>query len=95
MPKKTTQTRTTKIPHEYWGKLLGVGEKFECEPEHVWLLLTMGRIEPEPGEEGYVASVKDAAPPAAESTAIPPAVIPQVAASASQQRRRVTQHSKA
>ena len=45
--------RITKVPHEYAGRQWKVGEAFECEPQHVALMLMLGRIEPEEGEIGY------------------------------------------
>lgn len=46
--------RISKGSHEYAGKKLQAGEKFEVEPKHIGLLLTLGWIEPEEGEPGYV-----------------------------------------
>lgn len=45
--------RISKTDHEYAGRQLKAGERFECEAQHVGLLLTLGRIEPEVGEPGY------------------------------------------
>lgn len=47
--------RTAKVAQEYAGRYIKVGETFEVEPQHVTLLLTIGRIEPEEGEPGYVS----------------------------------------
>lgn len=47
--------RTSKVAHEYAGRQLTAGERFEVEPQHVVLLLAIGRIEPEEGEAGYIA----------------------------------------
>jgi hypothetical protein len=45
--------RISKVAHEYAGRQLSKGDKFECEEQHVNLLLAIGRLEPEEGEEGY------------------------------------------
>lgn len=45
--------RISKVDHEYGGRQLKAGERFDCEPQHVWLLLAIGRITPEEGEIGY------------------------------------------
>lgn len=48
--------RVAKIDLEYpVGKHVKAGEPVEVEPDHVLLLLTLGRIEPEEGEPGYAA----------------------------------------
>lgn len=47
--------RTSLKDHEYGGKQLKAGDKFEIEdPKHVPILLAFGRIAPEPGELGFV-----------------------------------------
>lgn len=49
--------RTSKRDHEYGGKQLKAGDKFEVEDEkHIPILLAFGRIEPLEGELGYVAA---------------------------------------
>lgn len=50
--------RTAKVAQEYRGKALKSGEKFDVEPQHVALLLAIGRIEPLEGEPGYSADPK-------------------------------------
>lgn len=47
--------RISKVVHQYAGRRLAVGERFECEPQHVALYLARGWIEPEQGEDGYVS----------------------------------------
>lgn len=46
--------RVSKVEHEYAGRRLKVGERFDCEPQHVAMMLAIGRVEPEEGEPGYV-----------------------------------------
>lgn len=46
--------RVSACEHEYDGRKLAVGEKFDVEPGHIGLLLLLGRIQPEEGEPGYV-----------------------------------------
>lgn len=45
--------RISAIEHEFDGRLLKVGEAFECEPLYVETLLALGRIKPERGERGF------------------------------------------
>jgi hypothetical protein len=45
--------RTSKTDHEYGGRQLKPGDVFDVEPQHVELLLAIGRIEPVEGEPGY------------------------------------------
>lgn len=46
--------RTSKKDHEYGGKQLKAGDRFEVEDErHLPILLAFGRIEPIEGEQGY------------------------------------------
>lgn len=42
--------RIAKVEQEYAGRRLQVGEAFEPEPQHVPLLLALGRIEPMDGD---------------------------------------------
>jgi hypothetical protein len=46
--------RTCKVALQYAGRDVGVGERFNVEAKDVELLLTIGWIEPEEGEEVYV-----------------------------------------
>ena len=39
--------RISRISHEYAGRRHAPGERLNVEPEHVALLLALGRIEPE------------------------------------------------
>ena len=52
-----TVKRVSKGGHEYAGHTLKVGEEFDLEVGHVEIALAAGRIEPEPGEEGYEAGL--------------------------------------
>jgi len=45
--------RTSRVAQEYAGRAIGVGERFEVEEQHIYLLLAIGRIEPEEGETGF------------------------------------------
>ncbi|HWJ40171.1 MAG TPA: hypothetical protein VNT29_03535 [Candidatus Limnocylindrales bacterium] len=47
--------RICKVAHQYAGRDLQVGDRFDVEPEHIEIQLRLGRIEPEEGELGYVA----------------------------------------
>lgn len=47
-------TRISKTAHQYAGRDLSAGDQFDIEPQHVVLLLALGRIEPEKGEVGYI-----------------------------------------
>jgi len=58
-------TRISKTTHEYAGRVLSKGDEFEVEQEHIPLLLAIGRIEPEEGEEGYLTRDMHAGKPAA------------------------------
>lgn len=54
--------RTSKIAHEYpFGCPREVGERFEVAPQEVDVMLRLGRIEPEPGEFGYIEPTDQAA----------------------------------
>ena len=46
--------RISSCEHEYGGKKIVAGQKFDVEPKHVGLLLLLNRIEPQEGEPGYV-----------------------------------------
>lgn len=58
------QERISKVAHEYAGRQLKVGDAFDIEPDHVPLLLALGRIEPAECELGYVARDMSAGAPA-------------------------------
>lgn len=60
--------RIAKVAQEYAGRQIGVGETFQVEAEHVYLLLTIGRIEPVEGESGYEVRDMTAGAPAAYMT---------------------------
>ena len=47
--------RISKDRHEYAGRWIEVGEEFDCEPQHVELMLVLGRIEPKEGERGHAS----------------------------------------
>jgi hypothetical protein len=55
MPKRISKTH-----HEYARQALAPGDEFEAEAKHLPMLLALGRIEPEPGEAGYVAGAESA-----------------------------------
>lgn len=44
------QKRVSRVAQEYAGRQLQVGDTFECDAEHVGLLLAMGRVEREEGD---------------------------------------------
>lgn len=48
--------RICKVPHEYAGRQVEVGERFDVEPAHVELAVALGRVEREPDDivPGYV-----------------------------------------
>jgi hypothetical protein len=48
-----TQKRVARENLDYAGKILKPGQEFECEVEHVEVLLAFGKIEPKKGEHGY------------------------------------------
>lgn len=48
-----TQKRVVREKLDYAGKVLVPGDEFECEVDHVELLLAYGKIEPKKGEHGY------------------------------------------
>lgn len=50
--------RIAKTAHEYAGRDLKPGDRFEVEAPHVPLLLALERIEPEEGEPGFVAETR-------------------------------------
>jgi hypothetical protein len=52
--------RTCKVALQYAGRDVDVGERFDVEPKDVELLLTIGWIEPEDGEAGYVTAHMEA-----------------------------------
>jgi hypothetical protein len=45
--------RIAKVAQEYAQRQIKVGERFHVEPEHIVLLLALGRIEPEEIDSGY------------------------------------------
>ena len=47
--------RTSKGGHDYRLRPVKAGERIEVDQEHVGLMLTLGWLEPEPGEPGYLA----------------------------------------
>ena len=48
---------TSKVAHHYAGRNVNIGERFEVEPEHVAILLAMGRAEAVSSQTGEVAVV--------------------------------------
>lgn len=48
-----TQKRVAREKLEYAGRVLGPGDEFDCEVEHVEVLLAFGKIEPKKGDAGY------------------------------------------
>ncbi len=60
--------RKSLTSHEYDGVDIHVGQVFHVNSEHVGLLLALGRIAPEPGEQGYVPRDSTAAAPAPYQT---------------------------
>ena len=49
---------TSKVAHHYAGRNVNIGERFEVEPEHVAILLAMGRAEAVSSQTGEVAGRK-------------------------------------
>lgn len=57
--------RISKTEHEYAGRRLSKGDMFHVEQQDIPLLLAIGRIEPEEGEEGYLTRDMRASKPSA------------------------------
>ncbi len=56
--------RTAKIDHEYWQRPIKAGQTVEVDQPDVEVMLMLGLIEPEIGEEGYVSRDIEATAPA-------------------------------
>lgn len=55
--------RTSKTEHEYpYGHRRRVGDRFRVDESDVDVLLALGRIESEPGEQGHVPGSKPEVP---------------------------------
>lgn len=72
--------RVSKAIQRYAGKDIAVGESFDVHINNVKLLLAIGRIEPEPGEPGFIVRnvAASVAPALSVAVVVPETQLPEI-----------------